>query len=527
MHRLSLAALVTVLAVSFGLADDTLKTSTLPTPKGADAKHVELKPLDEAWEAAFVPTKGGADVKIGHIHLTSVPVTVDGVRLVRTTKELRLVVNRGGAAAELKADSATDEDAEGKVRGIKAKIWLGTDRVQVIEGKVIDGPVLRVTADGQFKYQSDLRWDPDVVGLAREHTLLRDRKVKAGDQFSYRTFEPTVSNYMTVKVNVQGKEPTVLPGGNRRELLKVVATPDPLKLKDGQILQMPPGTFWADPVTYDVVKTDMEIPAIGKVTLIRTSKAAALLPNGRTQDINTTQSIFFPAAIPDMHDRNAVVYRVTYTGEATPKDLVATDARQAIRNAGGTTFDLAVTARRKPEGEGTEKAGVEYLRPNYMINSADPEVMRLAKQAAGPATDPWDKAQRVERWVRQNMRTAAFTEALAPADHVARTLTGDCTEYAMLTAAMCKAQGVPARTAIGLVYVNNLGGRPGLGFHMWTEVFVKGQWLALDATLGQGSIGAGHIKINDHSWDGVMSLTPLLPVQGFLMAKPKIEVVGK
>ena len=125
------------------------------------------------------------------------------------------------------------------------------------------------------------------------------------------------------------------------------------------------------------------------------------------------------------------------------------------------------------------------------------------------------------------MKVADYTEAMAPADHVAKTRTGDCTEFAMLTAAMCKAAGVPARTAIGLVYVDNLLGKPGLAFHMWTEVFVNGQWLGIDATLGQGSIGPGHIKITDHSWDGVISFTPLLPVKGFIMANPTIEVVGK
>ena len=33
-------------------------------------------------------------VKIGHIHMTSVPVDADGKKLIRTTKELRLVVGR-------------------------------------------------------------------------------------------------------------------------------------------------------------------------------------------------------------------------------------------------------------------------------------------------------------------------------------------------------------------------------------------------------------------------------------------------
>ena len=271
----------------------------------------------------------------------------------------------------------------------------------------------------------------------------------------------------------------------------------------------------------------MDIPEIGKVSLLRTSKVAALAPNGQVPDLMKRQSIYLKAAVPDMHQRDAIVYRVTFQGDAQPKELVATDGRQAIRNVNGKTFDLVMTARRAPVGEGREKAGPEFLKSNYFINSDDSEVKKLAARAVGRATDPWQKAQKIEGFVREFMRPADYTEAMAPADHVARTRTGDCTEYAMLAAAMCRAQGVPSRTAIGLVYVNDLLGRPGLAFHMWTEVFVNGQWLGLDATLGRGSIGPGHIKITDHSWDGVISFTPLLPVKGFIMANPTIEVVGK
>jgi hypothetical protein len=60
---------------------------------------------------------------------------------------------------------------------------------------------------------------------------------------------------------------------------------------------------------------------------------------------------------------------------------------------------------------------------------------------------------------------------------------------------------------------------------MWTEVWVRGQWLAIDATLGQGSIGAAHIKISDSSWHDVQSLTPLIPVARVL-GKLSIEVVS-
>lgn len=523
MHRLSLTAVLAAIVASLGLADETLKTSSLPTPKAAETTVGELKPLDEVWEAAYVQNASGVDVKIGHIHMTSVPVTADGKKLIRTTKELRFTVGRGGVDADMKADMSTDEDAARKVHAINARIWLGKDKVQPINCKISGEQITVDIGAGPRQY----RWDPNNLGLAGEQTLLRDKKAKPGDEFTYRYYEPQIVHPVTVHVSVKDVEPVALPGGVQRKLLKVVASPEPLALPNGGKLQLPVGVFFADPVSYDTIKTVMDIPEIGKVSLIRTSKAAALAPNGQVPDLMKRQSIFLKAAIPNMHERDGITYRITYKGDARPKELVAADDRQAIRNVTANTFDLAITVKRQPASGSAEKPGEEFTKSNYFVNSADPEVRKLARQAAGSESDPWKRAQKIERFVRQYMNVADYTEAMAPADHVAKTRTGDCTEFAMLTAAMCKAVGVPARTAIGLVYVNNLLGKPGLAFHMWTEVFVDGQWLGLDATLGQGSIGPGHIKITDHSWDGVISFTPLLPVKGFIMANPTIEVVGK
>lgn len=87
----------------------------------------------------------------------------------------------------------------------------------------------------------------------------------------------------------------------------------------------------------------------------------------------------------------------------------------------------------------------------------------------------------------------------------------------MLMSAMCRAEGVPSRTAMGLIYADTPGG-PVFAFHMWTEVHVKGAWQALDATLGRGYVGATHIKIADQSWHDERTMLPLLPV---------IRVLGK
>jgi len=54
---------------------------------------------------------------------------------------------------------------------------------------------------------------------------------------------------------------------------------------------------------------------------------------------------------------------------------------------------------------------------------------------------------------------------------------------------------------------------------------VRGQWLSLDATLGQGRVGATHLKISDQSWHEARDMTPLFPVVRVL-GRVRIEVLG-
>src|SRR5262249_55824363 len=159
----------------------------------------------------------------------------------------------------------------------------------------------------------------------------------------------------------------------------------------------------------------------------------------------------------------------------------------------------------------------------FFIDCDNERVKALAREAVGRETDPWKKAQAVERWVHDRMQSDG-TVAFCTASQAAKDLRGDCRQHAMLTAAMCRAIGVPSRTALGLIYVNRGGQRPEMGFHMWTEVWIAGEWLGIDATLGRGSVGAAHVKISDHSWHEVQSLTPMLPVARVL-GKLSIEVI--
>src|SRR5205807_597451 len=97
------------------------------------------------------------------------------------------------------------------------------------------------------------------------------------------------------------------------------------------------------------------------------------------------------------------------------------------------------------------KVKPEFLKSCPWINSDDPQVKRYTRDAVGNATNSLTKARRIADWVSRNMQISS-KESFAPASEAARTMRGDCRQHTMLATAMCRSAGLPARTAIGLVY---------------------------------------------------------------------------
>jgi transglutaminase-like putative cysteine protease len=241
-------------------------------------------------------------------------------------------------------------------------------------------------------------------------------------------------------------------------------------------------------------------------------------------DFGLNSRIRLNKPIENSYQAREVVYRITVKDDDDPATTFARDKRQSVENVNGNTFDLRVRAIREPaEGESSGKAEEGFLKSSYFLDSGNEKVREQAAQIVGDETDPWRKAQRIEKWVYEHMRVNTEVN-FAPASQVLRDLQGDCRQHAMLAAALCRAAGVPARTAVGLVYDNDSKLGPGLAFHMWTEVLIKGQWLMLDAVLGHGNVGAAHLKIADHSWQDIQTLAPLLPVTR-VTGKVRIDVV--
>jgi transglutaminase-like putative cysteine protease len=155
------------------------------------------------------------------------------------------------------------------------------------------------------------------------------------------------------------------------------------------------------------------------------------------------------------------------------------------------------------------------------VQSDDKVVQDVASQVAPEETDPWRLARALERAVHDMIDAKDFSQAFATAAEVAQTRQGDCTEHAVLLAALCRARRLPARLAIGLVYSSP---DQAFAYHMWNEVWIHDRWVPLDATIGQGGIGAAHVKLADSNLDGAGAYSTFLPVLK-VMGRLELEIV--
>lgn len=119
----------------------------------------------------------------------------------------------------------------------------------------------------------------------------------------------------------------------------------------------------------------------------------------------------------------------------------------------------------------------EYLEPNAFLDNGDELLIAKTKEVIGDETDDWEKVKLILQWVRKNMTFDAGI-ALADSREVIRDLKGTCVSFAMLTSTMSKAAGIPSRFLMGYVYVDGAWGG-----HAWSEVYLNGQWIPIDAAV--------------------------------------------
>jgi hypothetical protein len=177
-----------------------------------------------------------------------------------------------------------------------------------------------------------------------------------------------------------------------------------------------------------------------------------------------------------------------FTGTVADNFIDGTFELQPVRYDGNHAPPFPADYRGIPEIQ-------KYLKPEILIESDHPDILNESQKITQGATDSWDAAVRLSKWVAHNIRGAIPGGGSAINTYNMRE--AECGGHSRLLAAFCRAVGIPARLSIGCVYTSHHGGS--FGQHGWTEVYLgEAGWIPVDATFFEYDyIDAGHLWLGE------------------------------
>ncbi|RYG41678.1 transglutaminase domain-containing protein, partial [bacterium] len=138
----------------------------------------------------------------------------------------------------------------------------------------------------------------------------------------------------------------------------------------------------------------------------------------------------------------------------------------------------------------------EFTGSSAYLPADDPAMIAEAKRIVGSETGVIAAAQKIRREVYRTMQPNAGIGVLRDAREVFKTKEGVCRDYAVLTATLLRAAGIPARLATGLVTWDGT-----FYYHAWTEVWDGKNWIGMDSASPTDRISAGHVKLSEGNVD--------------------------
>lgn len=420
--------------------------------------------------------------KIGHaVHAR----TIDGAK-VTTCEQLTMTLGRGGQAVKIDSTESHFETLDGKPLGFEMLLNMsGVEQKHI--GVVADGKVAIVTEAMGQKQTAEIDWPKGALLSQGMRLLQEQRGLKEGDTYEADVFRPDMRMAIRSQVAV-GKKNSIDLFGRIVELTEVKVT----LLVPGQPITV---TSYLD-AEFKALKT--LVPMMGMtLEMVQCDKAFAQRDDD-VVDFLDRLSIKSPAELTDIPGKTSLQYELS---PSCPSELVILNtSSQTVKKDNGrlivTVKPFAPKADTQLPYTGDNTEALAALKPGEYLQSDNPKIKELTAAAVGTTTDTLKAARQIESFVKGFIITKDLSVGYASAAEVAQSRQGDCSEHAVLTAAMCRAAGIPARVVCGVVYVDSFVGQKSVfGGHMWTEVFIDNGWVGLDATRAPDGFSPAHIAL--------------------------------
>ena len=397
-------------------------------------------------------------------------VDADGI----TTRErMELDIRRGGVQIRLSSLEETREDGDGEPQAFIAEQQVSEQRTRYSGVRQSDGQfAVQVEVGGQVSEQT-LDLPPQTLFFEGQRQALLATGLSAGKTVEMLAFQPSMLASVRTVTEI-GAETSVELLGEDRRLVPIVQSvyygDQPLRVSAAVDQQFEPQR----------ISLDMQGLRIEMVTC---DQACAQAPSQAPEFF--TQLLIPAPALP----RTALQSPVHYRLSGVDVDALPRTGHQQVRES-----ELWID----PAGlsEADEPADLaRHLAPTAWLQADHDEIRQLAERALGNAKKPpAERMQAAENYVRQYIQGKTLSVGYASALEVSRNRRGDCTEHALLLAAIGRAGGIPTRVLTGFARVEQFAGADQVFVpHAWMEAWVDGGWRGYDAALG--GFGSGHIAL--------------------------------
>ena len=424
---------------------------------------------------------------------------------ITTTQTLAVELNRARQPLHLRSMSRTVESIDGRPLDFSASSALSSVANTVHAQQTADRRFRVTSSTGGISHQREILLDQDVLLFEGQRRAMLAAAHAPGSHYRLRLFDPASQQARDVEIEVIGDEPVQLPEGTmtlshqrQRQLLA----------GNDQVMDL-----WLDG---QGIARKGEFRLLGRrVQIVSCSKACALAPAQRV-DLFQSTIVDSPRPLPPPLRTSPLTYRMHLRGDFKGR-LVQTD-EQRIRRAGDHSFFVDIgpaSPGGQPGPTPADTAATAWLQ------SDAPAIRQLAEKVAGNAVGNRNKMRRLRSFVSDYVTGQDLDVGYASAMEVLQNRKGDCTEYAVLLAALARAQGVPTRVVSGMVYADRYAGTFRVFVpHAWVQSWVDGRWESYDAALRR--FDATHIALSTGDgdpgryfsatqWFGQLSIDNIVP----------------
>ena len=398
---------------------------------------------------------------------------------VTTNEVLHVTLDRVGTAVRVETEQESVESTDGRPLGFMFKSSLSGRSTETRAEVEADGRI--VLKKGGEAGTAPTTWPQGALLAEGLRRLERARGLEPGTEYEALAFQPDMMVAVTSKVRVVGKESVGVMG--REQLLTHVIERVEL-----------PGTameiqLWVD----DEFRAQrIQLPLLGMtLELVACDERQARAPD-QPPDVLEHTVVAAPRALaaPDLAGR--LRYELVLPDEKDMPLLPGTGEQQ-VKELGGGRVEVTVAALSDVDGRMPPAAADS--QPTRWLQSGDEQLRKLASGAIAGASDDRARMLLLENFVRGYITRKNLRVGYASALETVRSREGDCTEHALLLAALGRSAGIPTRVVDGLAYTPSFGGRTNLFVpHAWAQAWVDGRWQSYDAALA--GFDAGHIALN-------------------------------